>query len=81
MAQESTQYPFIGSAGTERGGIMVNPAVNSSYFTAPTETFTHYKSLMSSATMGATALVSGGIGKMVSKFNGTQYAIPVYTNA
>lgn len=74
MAQDSTQYPFIGSNGSERGGLMNNPSVNSAFFTTPTANFT-------------AAMLAGSIGigfapggKIVNKFNGTQYAIPVYKN-
>ncbi len=80
MVGQSTSYPFIGGVAGERGGHNVNPAIDPALFTTPTETFTHYKAALSTATLGAAALVSGGIGKLIEKFNGTQYAIPVFVN-
>lgn len=74
MAQDSTSYPFICSNGSERGGFMNNPSVNSAFFTAPT------------ASMGiAMTGLSAGIGYVPGghlkvKLNGTVYRIPCFTN-
>ncbi len=74
MAQNSTQYPFIGEVAGERGGLLENPAVDAALFTAPT------------ASMGiAMAGLSAGIGYTPGghfkvKFNGTVYRVPCFTN-
>lgn len=71
MAQESTQYPFIGSNGAERGGFMENPAVSSNHFLAPTATFTNFAALTNMS----------GAGYLKAKLAGTVYRIPLLTNA
>jgi len=69
--QDSTQYPFICSNGSERGGYMNSPAVPSAYFTAPTSTFTQFAALTNMT----------GAGHLKVKLNGTVYRIPLLTNA
>lgn len=72
--QDSTQYPFIASNGSERGGYMNAPAMPSAYYVAPTANFTAF---MQAASIGI-GFAPGG--KLVGKANGTAYAIPVFKN-
>ena len=74
MAQDSTQYPFIGSNGSERGGFMNNPAIPSAYYTTPTATFTQFANAMSAAC----GFRPGS--KLLNKANGAVYAVPVFLN-
>ena len=76
MAADSTQYPFIGSVGSERGGVIVNPAIPSAYFTAPSMQYSKFAAAMSAAANG----FNPG-GKIINSANGTQYVVPVFTNA
>jgi hypothetical protein len=75
MSQDSTQYPFIGSQGSERGGVLNNPAIPSAYYVAPTMNFSSFNLAMSAAA----GFVPGG--KLLNKANGTAYVIPVFKNA
>lgn len=80
-AQNSTNYPFIGEVAGERGGISVLPAVDPALFTAPTATFTQFKAVFASLTMGTTSIQAGGLGYFINKFNGTTLRVPCLTNA
>jgi hypothetical protein len=73
--QQSTSYPFICGVAGERGGHTVNPAIDPALFVAPTANFTAF---MQSASIGI-GYAPGG--KLIQKFNGVQYAMPVFKNA
>lgn len=77
----SSNYPFIGGVDGERGGLSVYPSVDSALFTAPTETWTRLAALLSSPTLGAVRLVSGGLGYGIDKIGGTAYRKPYFVNS
>ncbi len=81
MAQNSTAYPFMGEVAAERGGILELPAVDTNLLVAPTETWTHLAAAFATTTLGTAALVSGGLGYMKHKFNGTVYRVPIFVNS
>ena len=76
MAQDITQYPFIGSTGVERGGVMNNPSLNAGFYTAPTLNLSSFNNAISA---GFANVAPGG--KLVNMANGVAYAIPVFKNA
>jgi hypothetical protein len=75
MVGQSTGYIFIGGVAGERGGHSVNPSIDPALFVTPTANFTAF---MQAASIGI-GYAPGG--KLIEKFNGTQYAIPVFKNA
>lgn len=75
MADVSGSYIFIGGVSGERGGAQNNPTIDSSYYVAPTATFTQFANAMS-----ATCGFKPG-SKLVNKANGAQYVIPIFLNS
>lgn len=74
MADYSNNYPFICGVAGERGGMSRNPAVDPAILVTPTASFTSY---MQAASVGV-GFAPGG--KLLHKFNGVVYAMPIYLN-
>jgi hypothetical protein len=74
-------YPAIGQVAGEQGGMLVAPSVDSALFSTPTETWTRFAAALSTPTLGAVALVSGGLGYTIDKLGGTAYRTPKFVNS